>query len=251
MKFELPLGFPQDLRLKIRQNRNFRALKMRFDRLNGILILNIPYYTTQSALESFLKQHLEWIKNLHNKPRESLLQDNKIFCFGEWMEPVEFEEMWFEIGASKIEALDEISEAILKGQYEHLMPLVYYCFLNFYIQDSIKRISNIMQTPEVKVCYGKGLQRLGCCYASLKKIRFSVQIVFFPKFYIDSVIIHELAHLTHQDHSASFWNLVYKYDKNADNLKIYLRENNPLLTELYGKFIKNAKFPTSSLKDLV
>ncbi len=42
---------------------------------------------------------------------------------------------------------------------------------------------------------------------------------------IDSVIIHELCHLVHHNHSPAFWELVKGYDKNLATSKEWLRKN--------------------------
>lgn len=64
---------------------------------------------------------------------------------------------------------------------------------------------------------------LGRCWAS-KKIDFNAKIMQYPKDYIDSVIYHELAHLTYLNHSKSFWNLLSTYCPNHKQLdKEYIR----------------------------
>ena len=43
----------------------------------------------------------------------------------------------------------------------------------------------------------------------------------------DYVIIHELAHLNHMDHSKAFWAEVYEHDKNYKNHDKKLKMFNP------------------------
>ena len=50
--------------------------------------------------------------------------------------------------------------------------------------------------------------RWGSC-SSKGTLSFSYRLVSYPKETIDAVIIHELAHLTHANHSRKFWDLVY------------------------------------------
>lgn len=57
---------------------------------------------------------------------------------------------------------------------------------------------------------GRGLRRLGCCKAS-GAISLSAVLMFFPKEARRSTITHELAHLTHFDHSPAFYALWEKY----------------------------------------
>ena len=41
---------------------------------------------------------------------------------------------------------------------------------------------------------------------------------------LDYVIVHELSHIIHFDHSPSFWNLVYKYYPNYKKVRKELKE---------------------------
>ena len=65
------------------------------------------------------------------------------------------------------------------------------------------------------------LQRWGSCTPSDGSVRLSNRLVPFPDWVIDYVIVHELAHLVHGDHSKQFWHLVDRYPK-AERAKGYL-----------------------------
>jgi hypothetical protein len=55
--------------------------------------------------------------------------------------------------------------------------------------------------------------RWGSCTPSTSTIRMSSRLGKFPDWVIDYVIVHELAHLQHADHSARFWKVVNRYPK--------------------------------------
>ncbi|MCL4534117.1 MAG: M48 family metallopeptidase [Bacteroidetes bacterium] len=55
------------------------------------------------------------------------------------------------------------------------------------------------------------LSRFGSCTHSTGVIRLSDRLVQVPEWVQDYVLIHELAHLVHPDHSPEFWKLVYGY----------------------------------------
>lgn len=57
------------------------------------------------------------------------------------------------------------------------------------------------------VRYHRQFRRWGSC-SSLRNINVSHRLIGAPQLLVDYVIIHELAHLKHLNHSPDFWNLV-------------------------------------------
>ncbi len=57
---------------------------------------------------------------------------------------------------------------------------------------------------------GRGLRKLGHCTPK-RVIQLSSNLVFLPEHLIEYVICHEVAHLTHMNHSPQFHNLVNQY----------------------------------------
>ncbi|MCJ7698401.1 MAG: M48 family metallopeptidase, partial [Thermoplasmata archaeon] len=63
--------------------------------------------------------------------------------------------------------------------------------------------------------------RFGCCTSIDKTIRISERVKAMPSWVQDYIIIHELTHLLHPDHSKNFWEIVNHY-KYAERAKGYL-----------------------------
>lgn len=55
--------------------------------------------------------------------------------------------------------------------------------------------------------------RWGSCTPATGEIRITDRIARFPTWVLDSVIVHELAHLVHLHHNAEFWALAHRYPK--------------------------------------
>jgi predicted metal-dependent hydrolase len=62
-----------------------------------------------------------------------------------------------------------------------------------------------------------------------KKISLNYKLLFFPENIVKYVLIHELCHLQHLNHSKSFWNLVRKYDPNYEEHRKILRNSSTIL----------------------
>jgi len=54
-------------------------------------------------------------------------------------------------------------------------------------------------------------RRFGSCTHETATIRLSDRLKRFPMWVLDYVLVHELAHLIHPNHSPSFWELVNRY----------------------------------------
>lgn len=70
--------------------------------------------------------------------------------------------------------------------------------------------------------------RWGSC-SSRGTLSFSWRLLFAPIAVLDYVVIHELAHLAHPDHSPRFWAKVRAHCPGADASRAWLRKNHGLL----------------------
>jgi len=67
-------------------------------------------------------------------------------------------------------------------------------------------------------------KRWGSCSAA-KKINLNAALLFLPPVLVEHVLIHELSHLNHLNHSPSFWAEVAKYDKDYISHRKLLRQH--------------------------
>ena len=65
--------------------------------------------------------------------------------------------------------------------------------------------------PQQIVFSDRQHKRWGSCTPSGGSIRISRRLAGYPGWVVDYVIVHELAHLVHSNHSAAFWDLVGRY----------------------------------------
>lgn len=70
--------------------------------------------------------------------------------------------------------------------------------------------------------------RWGSC-SSRRSLNFNWRILMAPEPVCDYVLIHELCHLNHMNHSKDFWQMVERYCPEYKQYKLWLKENIRLL----------------------
>lgn len=78
----------------------------------------------------------------------------------------------------------------------------------------------------IRIRYYKS--RWGSCHGN-GEIRLNWQLIQAPRDIIDYVIVHELCHLRHMNHSSAFWALVEKHCADYRTHRQWLRDNGTLL----------------------
>ena len=84
-----------------------------------------------------------------------------------------------------------------------------------------KHLDNIYNNFSKKVPYPsltirKMKTRWGVCNKKLQKVTLNYNLIYMDTKYLDYVIVHELSHFIHFDHSKSFWSLVEENEPNDE-----------------------------------
>lgn len=71
--------------------------------------------------------------------------------------------------------------------------------------------------------------RFGACKPQSKTLTFSSRLIMLSENIVDAVIVHELCHIIHPNHSKEFYDLVKKYKADYDCCDKWLKENSKYL----------------------
>ena len=107
--------------------------------------------------------------------------------------------------------LDLVSETYKEKAIQSLTPIV-----QFWSKEMNLRPSQLQFRAQKT--------RWGSC-SSQRTLSLNWKLILFSRAVIDYVIIHELAHLQHMNHSQEFWKLVGTYCPNHKKYTRYLRKN--------------------------
>ncbi|WP_231223552.1 M48 family metallopeptidase [Helicobacter pylori] len=166
------------------------------------VILKMPNSCSQARANAFLKEQEAWLKKtlLAMQEKHSLLHSrletyqNKILVFDEVRNANDY-------------TLTELKK-ILKTYLEQKLPL----------------IAQKMQTAYTGFNIRNNAKVLGSC-SYHNRLSFALLLVCAKKEAIDYVIIHELAHTIHKNHSKNFWRCVQIFCPNYRALRERLKQN--------------------------
>ncbi|WP_066389028.1 M48 family metallopeptidase [Helicobacter himalayensis] len=173
------------------------------------VILSVPKNYTKAHCKQIIEQNRVWIESQIEKFQQqeahfhSLRQNAQILYFGQWRKKEEF--------ANPAKELKSALENFLHNECENLAKLMGVEF-------------GKLKTKKAKSYFGL------CTHKN--DLSFSLMLCFAPKECVRYVVVHELAHITHKNHSKAFWNLVGTFCADYKLLRASLRQNASLYKNL-------------------
>ncbi len=190
-----------DIPITIQKSKKIKTLSLNITPSLEV-ILKMPNSCPQARASAFLKEQEAWLKKTLSAMQEkySLLHSrletyqNKILVFDKVKNANDY-------------TLTELKK-ILKTYLEQKLPL----------------IAQKMQTSYTGFNIRNNAKVLGSC-SYHNRLSFALLLVCTQKEAIDYVIIHELAHTIHKNHSKNFWRCVQIFCPNYRALRERLKQN--------------------------
>jgi predicted metal-dependent hydrolase len=182
------------------------------------VIVRVPYRTSDKTINRIVSEKASWIikhRDRYSKQDNSKL--NRLYAEGEihlfrGMESVlkieksnksyiRFYDGTIELGLLKFNDAKSIKSLLYKGYKNEaviLFPVILTTMLKKYEYQMFKPEALVIRTMKRRwgSCSNKGI------------ITLSTELIKLPDLYIEYVVIHELCHLKHHNHSARYYNLL-------------------------------------------
>ena len=180
----------------IRKNNKNTYIRVR----NQKIVVTTNYLVSTKKIEALINENKDFINNALNKSISK--EENKSFkLFGTDYDIV-YGFPSTEIENNKIYTKDE---KMLNKDLSKYIYKTYEEKLNYWYNIFEENIP----TPNLKI--RKMTSRWGVCNIKNKNITLNFELSKYPVECLEYVIIHELSHFIHPNHSSSFWSLVSKY----------------------------------------
>ena len=179
---------------------------------NGKIYINSPFLTIEKEIYKVIDENITSIKKMIQRE----IKRNDSLFLGEKVDVVSISNLKhpnYSNGKLYVKDKDKIDEA-----YKILALPIFKERLDY----TYKLFDENIPYPLLRV--RKMSSRWGVCNRRNNSITLNTYLIKWDIKYIDYVIIHELSHFVHFDHSKAFWNTVGKYCPTYKELRKNLRE---------------------------
>jgi len=135
---------------------------------DGALLVRAPQRVSQRVIERFVAEHEDWI-------RRAMLR-------------------WEARQLAHPEPTPEVQAAMIRRAKEILPP-------------KVRHYAALMGVQPTRITVTGARTRFGSC-SGKNALSFSWRLMDYPEEAIDYVVVHELAHIRHHDHSKAFYDLI-------------------------------------------
>ncbi|MDY0180701.1 YgjP-like metallopeptidase domain-containing protein [Aliarcobacter skirrowii] len=194
MNFKIELNnFLVDVELQNKKNIKHCYLRVLSDNL--IQIRANRYFTILDAKDLIYRKK-DWLIENIQKQNSKKLNENEFLYFGEKKLLSDF----------LIKDLDKF----YKEEIQKIIPSL------------VEKYSNLMQLYPTKISYRKNRRTWGSCNFK-NELNFNILLAKYPIFIIEYIVIHELAHIKHKNHSKDFYFLVEKFSPNYKKIEKFFK----------------------------
>ena len=177
---------------------------------NKNIIVTTNYLVTTNKIKQILDNNINFLKkNLAKEKKEGFYLMGKKYdiIIDEKIKNIEIDE-------NTIKVKDEKK---LNNWYKKEISRIFKEHLDFYYN----KFEENIPYPTLKIRAMK--TRWGVCNRKIKSVTLNLNLVKYDSTCLDYVIVHELSHFVHFNHSKAFWNIVEKYYPNYKEIEKKLK----------------------------
>ena len=177
---------------------------------NKNIIVTTNYFVTTNKIKQILDNNINFLKkNLAKEKKEGFYLMGKKYdiIIDEKIKNIEIDEITIKVK----------DEKKLNNWYKKEISRIFKEHLDFYYN----KFEENIPYPTLKIRAMK--TRWGVCNRKIKSVTLNLNLVKYDSTCLDYVIVHELSHFVHFNHSKAFWNIVEKYYPNYKEIEKKLK----------------------------
>lgn len=181
---------------------------------NNEIYITTNYFVSKNYIKQLLDKNYGTIKKMIEKEKNKIEKNNNFYFLGKKYDVIYVNYKDIEISDDKIFVKSE--EYLNKWLKKHI-EVIFKERLDYIYNSYIEKI------PYPKLRIRKMKTRWGVCNRSNNTVTLNSELIKYGYEQIDYVIVHELSHFIHFDHSKNFWLQVSKYCKNYKEIRKSLK----------------------------
>lgn len=200
----------------LRRSRRSANISLRVDN-DGVVLVTAPPLVPKFMVEVFLRQQEPWIMTQLQKQQKKVAveRESDILLFGKRYHKKIISSASQRTGFTILEQALVYNNSLqlittTTAQYNKAVARFLKQTAELYLLPKSYTLARTMGVQFSHITLREQRTRWGSC-SSRGTINFNWRLVHFSPPIIDYVIIHELAHITHHNHSVAFWALVAKF----------------------------------------
>lgn len=170
------------------------------------------YFTSNHSIEDLIKENYDRICKMIDFQEKKVKNNNGFFYLGKQYVVIHTDKKGITFDGDKVYIGNDFD---IDNWYKKEAKKLFLERLNYNYDKFTKNI------PYPKLRIRKMTTRWGVCNIKIHVITLNLELMKRDIGYLDYVIIHEMSHLIHGDHSRSFWKLV---EQNMPDYKKYREE---------------------------
>ena len=203
---------------------------------SGLVKVTVGKTVPTKKIHQFLKAHRDWILKSQGEfalirkkyPKKEFLEGELFLLYGRNYPlaflPSQRRQPKFSIVQEQLLCECDLSAVPTQEEFKKTLQSFYKKTGKALLQQRVEYWGACMRLQPQSLSFRSQKTRWGSC-SSKGHISLNWRLVAAPVDVLDYVVIHELAHLRHQNHSQKFWQLVEKYCGKHKQYKRWLREH--------------------------
>lgn len=219
----------ENVQIKRMSRRRYLHLTVSHD----YVTVKAPYYASNREIEQFILEQLPWIRT-----QKAKLPPQHEFSHGEQLLYLGYpHRLEIQLAQRRVEIMNGTIQLFHPNPTpESIKKQLIQFYQSQAKQHLIQRthhFATIMQLTVYRVTVRHYRARWGSCDAN-GNIQYNWQLMMAPQDAIDYVIVHELSHLVHFNHSPAFWQLVRSIIPDYQSHKKWLNHHTQLLQSQFA-----------------
>ncbi len=183
---------------------------------NGEIVVTTSYFVTNNQIKKILSENIEFLKKVIAKEEKNKEKATKIYILDNEFSIIisnSLNEIDYKNHKIYVRDLKQVDKLIKKETEKIFLSRLEYNYNLF--QEKI---------PFPSLTIRKMSTRWGVCNRKLKRVTLNSLLIRYPLEALDYVIVHELSHFVHFDHSKAFWTEVSKYSPKYKEIRKLLKD---------------------------